>query len=158
MSTTSLRTWWANRAPREQTALTAAATVLGVALLWSVGVAPAWRSLQLAQRQTPVLQAQLASMRSLQAQANSLQALPPPSRATALQALQSVSKSTLGNQATVAAQGPHAIVTVQGASPQALAQWLAQVRSDARLTPDQAQWSRNAQGWNGTAQFPLPSP
>ncbi len=158
MNTSILRIWWAGRAPREQTALSAAAVLLGVALLWWVGIAPAWRSLQLAQRQAPVLQSQLAGMRSLQAEAQRLQALPPPSRAVALQALQGVSQSTLGSQATVAAQGPHAVVTVRGVSPQALAQWLAQVRSDARLTPDQAQWSRNAQGWNGTAQFPLPGP
>lgn len=158
MTATTLRTWWATRAPREQTALTAAAAVLGLALLWWVGIAPAWRSLQRAQVQNPLLQTQLATVRSLQAEARSLQALPPSSRAAALQALQSVSQNSLGSQATVAAQGPHAVVTVRGASPQALAQWLAQVRSDARLTPDQAQWSRNAKGWQGTAQFPLPSP
>jgi general secretion pathway protein M len=158
MNAAVLRTWWATRAPREQSALTVAGSVLALALLWWIGIAPAWRSLQRAQQQTPMLQAQLASMRSLQAEARGLQALPAPSRAAALQALHSVSQSTLGGLATIAAQGPHAIVTVRNASPQALAQWLAQVRSDARLTPDQVQWNRTPQGWQGTAQFPLPGP
>ncbi|MDZ7938233.1 MAG: type II secretion system protein GspM [Rhodoferax sp.] len=157
MNFTSLNSWWAVRAPREQTLLLASASLIGLALLWWLGVAPAWRTLQRAQQLGPVLQAQLATMQSLQAEARSLKAQPPHSRAVALQALESVSKRNLGNRANVAAQGPHAVVTLQGVNPEALAQWLAQVRSDARLTPEQAQWSRNAQGWQGSVQFALPT-
>lgn len=157
MTSHAVHAWWATRAPREKNMLRACAGIVALALLWTLGLAPARRSLQQAQQQGPVLQAQRAAMASLQTEARTLQALPTHSRAVALQALQSVSTRQLGAQVTVTAQGPHAVVSFQGASPEALAQWLGQVRADARLTPDQVQWRRSANGWQGSAQFALPA-
>ena len=69
-----------------------AKALIGLALLWWLGVAPALRGLRQWETQAPRLEAQLQTMRSLQTEAQSLQAQPPLSTAAAQQALQ----STLG--------------------------------------------------------------
>lgn len=152
----SMRHWWSQRAPREQRMLGIALALVGVALLWWLGVAPALRSLRQWETQAPRLEAQLQTMRGLQAEAQSLQAQPPLSTAAAQQALQST-LGALGTSGSVVVQGTLATVTLRGASPQALAQWLARARTEARLAPSQANLSRDAKGgWNGTLQLPLP--
>src|SRR5574343_124498 len=45
-----LRTRWTALAPRERVALRAAGTALALLLVWTVGVQPAWRTLQEATR------------------------------------------------------------------------------------------------------------
>lgn len=151
-----LRQWWSQRAPREQRMLSVALALVGVALLWWLGVAPALRSLHQWEAQAPQLQAQLQTMRSLQTEAQGLQAQPVLSTAAAQQALQSTLGALDGSGGLVV-QGTLATVTLRGTSPQALAQWLARVRTEARLAPSQATLSRDAKGgWNGTLQLPLP--
>ena len=39
----------------------------------------------------------------------------------------------------------------------ALAQWLAQLRTAARVVPTQAQLRRGAEGWDGTVVLALPA-
>ena len=136
--------------------LSVAMALVGLALLWWLGVAPALRSLRQWEAQAPRLEAQLQTMRGLQAEAQSLQAQPPLSTTAAQQALQST-LGALGSTGSLVVQGTLATVTLRGASPQALAQWLARARTEARLTPSQANLSRDAKGgWNGTLQLPLP--
>lgn len=154
--TPALRHWWGQRAPREQRMLGVAFALIGVALLWWLGVAPALRGLRQWETQAPRLEAQLQTMRSLQTEAQSLQAQPALSTAAAQQALQST-LGALGSSGSLVVQGTLATVTLRGASPQALAQWLARARTEARLAPSQATLSRDAKGgWNGTLQLPLP--
>ncbi len=151
----SLRHWWGQRAPREQRMLGVAMGLVGLLLLWWLGVAPALRSLRQWETQAPRLEAQLQTMRGLQAEAQSLQAQPPLSTA-AQQALQNT-LGALGTSGNLVVQGTLATVTLRGASPQALAQWLARARTEARLAPSQANLGRDAKGdWNGTLQLPLP--
>jgi general secretion pathway protein M len=152
----ALRRWWGQRAPREQRMLSVALALVGAALLWWLGMAPALRSLRQWEAQASQLQAQLQTMRGLQAEAQSLQAQPPLSTGAAQQALQST-LGALGTSGSLVVQGTLATVTLRGTSPQALAQWLARARTEARLAPSQATLSRDTKGdWNGTLQLPLP--
>lgn len=139
--------------PREQRAVYVAAWVVGLGLLWWVGMAPALRTLQ----QAPAKQAQLdQTLSQMQNQAASAEVLrqqnatPPPGRDAALRALEDANRA-LGASAQMALQGDRATVTLRGTPPRALAQWLNQVRVNARLLPVQAQMQRsgNPDGWNG---------
>lgn len=153
---TALRHWWTQRAPREQRMLGIALALVAVALLWWLGVAPALRSLRQWETQSLQLQTQLQTMRGLQAEAQGLQAQPPLSTAAAQQALQGT-LGALESSGGLVVQGTLATVTLRGTSPQALAQWLARVRTEARLAPSQASLSRDTKGgWSGTLQLPLP--
>ncbi|MGI9216345.1 MAG: type II secretion system protein GspM [Hydrogenophaga sp.] len=143
---------WARLAPRERLAVGAAATVVGLALLWWLGVAPALTTLRAAPAQHQQLDAQLAQMRQMAATAQSLrgqnQALAP---ASARSALEQATSTTLAGTAQLQVQGDRATVTLRGTPPDALAQWLAQVRINARVVPVQADLQRSAApaGWSG---------
>ncbi|WP_294769080.1 type II secretion system protein GspM [uncultured Rhodoferax sp.] len=153
---TALHRWWTQRAPREQRMLGIALALVAVALLWWQGLAPALRSLRQWEAQAPQLEAQLQAMRSLQAEAQGLQAQPPLSTTAAQQALQGT-LSALEGSGSLVVQDTLATVTLRGTRPQALAQWLARVRTEARLAPSQASLGRDAKGgWSGTLQLPLP--
>lgn len=139
--------------PREQRAVTIAAWVVGLGLLWWVGIAPAIQTL----KQAPVKHAQLdkalSQMQHFAASAEVLRtqnATPPPGREAASRALEDATR-TLGASAQLALQGDRATVTLRNAPPRAVAQWLNQVRINARLLPVQAQLQRGGspQGWSG---------
>jgi general secretion pathway protein M len=55
----AVSTAWAARQPRERLMVGLAAAVLGLFLLWSVAIAPAWRSLRTAPARLEQLEAQL---------------------------------------------------------------------------------------------------
>ena len=59
--------------------------------------------------------------------------------------------SQLGGTAQVSVQGDRASVNFRGTAPEALSQWLNQMRVNARLLPVQAQLERQANpvGWSG---------
>jgi type II secretory pathway component PulM len=59
--------------------------------------------------------------------------------------------SQLGGSAQVSVQGDRASVNFRGTTPEALSQWLNQMRVNARLLPVQAQLERQANpaGWSG---------
>ncbi len=65
----SLRPTWARLAPRERLAVLLAAAVVGLALLWGLGVAPALATLRQAPEQHRQLDAQLDAMRRMAAAA-----------------------------------------------------------------------------------------
>lgn len=141
-------------APRERRAALAAAALLGLALLWWLALAPALSTLRAAPERHARLDVQLSQMSSMAAAAAALRAQPPApalGRDAVLQALEQAS-AALGASAQLSVLGERASVTLTNASPQALAEWLLQVRVNARLLPLQAQLSRSGEppAWSGT--------
>lgn len=146
--------WLAGLSPRERRGVLIAATVLGLGLLWWLAVAPAWQTLRGAPARHAALNAQLARMQQLAQQAEALQAqssAAAPRRDEALRALEAAT-AALGGQAQVNVIGDRATLTLRQVDPAALAQWLQQVRNNARLLPVESQLTRDAAsgGWTGT--------
>jgi len=151
---------WNQLAPREKSLLGAALAVIALALVWQLMLAPSLRTLRAATAQGLALDAQLQHMQSLQAQAKALQKQAPLAYDDALRALNQATKQTLGNTAQVSAVAERANVTLQAARADALAQWLAQARVNARSTPLEARLTRMATPagvtWSGTLVMTLP--
>jgi len=155
----ALRTRWAAMAPRERALSATAAVVVGFALLWWVGVAPALQTLRGAGTQHAALDAQLQRMRGLQAQAQALQAQPRQGHDDALRALEQTIRQRLGIAARYSIAGERVNVTLAAVPPDTLAQWLTQARVNARALPAEARLVRNAAGqWDGTLVMTLPAP
>lgn len=125
---------WNTLAPRERYGVTAAVAVIAVALLWWVGISPALAKLRAAREAAPQVQAQLQLMRALASEAASLKAQRSLSYEESLRALES-SVKTLGAGASLSVSNERASVSLRAVSGDALAQWLAQVRANARLVP-----------------------
>lgn len=148
------------RSGREKTALLVAALLLGVALLWWLLLAPAlhtWRSAESVRSQ---LDGQLQKMHALQAQAQALQAEPALAPEQAQLALEASVKQQFGAAAELSISGQRATLKLKGVSPEALAQGLAQTRSDAHAVPSEARLNRSAAAstsWDGTMVLNLPS-
>lgn len=143
----------AGLSPREQRALQLAAWVVGLGLLWWVGLAPALDTLRQASARHASLDTALAQMQAQAASAEVLRAqnaTPPPSREAALRALQDAT-GQLGSGAQLSLQGDRATVAMREIAPAPLAQWLQQVRVNARVLPVQVQLQRgaNAATWSG---------
>jgi general secretion pathway protein M len=148
--------WLAGLAPRERLALKLMVGVLALASAWSLGVAPAWRTL----RDSPARQAELdrqwRTMRALAAQAQTLQARQAslPKTADQLRALASANQRHLGLTGTPQTQSGQATVVLQAVPAAALAAWLEDVRINAHLVPNEVQLNRaSAAGpatWSGT--------
>lgn len=152
----ALQARWQQLAVREQRALQLTAWVLGLALLWWVGLAPALRTLRQVEQRVPVLQAQAQQMRAMQAQARALQALPRLAPDEARRALEASLKQNLGSSALLSWQGERASVTLKAAPAEALALWLVQARSNARAVPVQVRLQRQAGAtWDGTITLSL---
>lgn len=138
------QTRWAQLAPPEKNLLRLAlALLLGLAL-WQLALAPALRTLRSADVQARTLDAQLQHLQALQSQASVLQKQPPLGYDDALRALTIATKQTLGATAQLNVAGERVSVTLQGASADALAQWLAQARLNARAVPVEARLTRVA--------------
>lgn len=140
--------------PRERKAVLIALWIVGLGLLWWLAIAPALTSLREAPARHARLDAQLGHMQRMAAMANGLRAesaAQPPGRDEVLRALEAATAS-LGATAQLSVLGDRATVTLRGTPPAALAQWLAQVRINARLLPLETQLKRDAAtaGWNGT--------
>ena len=155
---------WQQLAARERLLISLAAAVLLLGGLWWLLLAPAIHTLRSAPELHNRLDVQLAHMQRLQAQAQQLQQLPQLPPADAQRALQESLTQQLGNSAQYSGGAGQANIQLKGASPQALAQWLAQARSQAQAVPQQVQLSRaDATGnaparWNGSLLLTLPSP
>lgn len=138
--------------PREQRLVRIAAWVVGLGLLWWVGLAPAVDTLRQSKARHAKLDKELAQVQAQAAAADVLRsqnATPPPGRDAALRALEEATRA-LGTNASLAQQGDRATVTLKGVAPGALAQWLQQVRINARVLPVQAQIQRGDQAaWSG---------
>ncbi len=146
----ALRARWKTLAPREQSLVLAAGTVVAVALLWWVALAPALRTLREAPAQHAALDAQLQRMQALQSEALQLQAAPAAPAGDASQALRTSLTQRLGTQAQINILGDRATVTLKGAPADGVAEWLSQARSNARAVPVEARLARS------TAAAPQP--
>lgn len=158
MNTLALHAWWSQRPPREKALLRGGGVLLGMALVWSVALAPALRTLRSYETQRAAQEAQLQTMLGLQAQAQAAQALPRLTPATAAQALQTSVTQAFGTHAELTLAGGTATVTLRGVDAAALAQWLANARVNARAAPVQARLTHAANGWSGSLQMALPQP
>ena len=147
---------WNELASRERAWIMAAGVALGVFLLWSLAIGPAWRTTQAAPAQIDQLGHQLQTMQRLAAEVTELRNSAPVSAAQASAALQSATER-LGSRAQMVLQGDRATVTVKGLSGDDLRAWLAEVRSTARGRPLQVQLARDAQGYSGSVVLDLES-
>ncbi len=155
---------WNALAVRERRAVRIAAALVLTALLWWLLLAPALQTLRSARVQQPQLEAQLLRMRALQQQARELQAAPKIDYDQALRAVEAATKQRFGNNAQFGVLGDRATVTLRGASADALAAWLAQVRIDARALPSEVRLVRSPvasiptnPGWDGSVVLALPA-
>ena len=154
---------WRALDPREQTLVRSAALLLGLALVWWVLLAPALRTLRQADMQQRSLEGQWQKMQSLQAQAQALQSQPRIGHDEALRALEASVKQGLGASAQLNVVGDRATVTLRNVPADALAEWLAQARVNARALPGEARLVRNTANpdspaaWDGTLVLSLPA-
>lgn len=145
-----LQTRWKGLARREQHMLLAALAALLAALLWWVGLAPALATLGAADAEHRGLDAQIQQMRSLQAEARTLQAQPKLALDDARHLLDASVKQLLGPGAQLAMVGEQVKLTFKGVASEALAQWLAQARLNARAVPVEAHLMHTDAGtWDG---------
>lgn len=141
---TALQARWQAMAKREQNLVLAAGGLVAVALLWWVALAPALATLRAAPARHAALDTQLQRMQSLQTEAQQLQSAPRSTPGDAVGALRSALTQRLGTAAQLNVVGDRATVTLKGAPADALAQWLAQARSNARATPLEARLARSS--------------
>lgn len=155
-----LQARWAEMPAREKKLVTLAAGLVLAAVLWQLLLAPALTTVRQADAQARVLDAELQHMKTLQAQAQSLQNQPALDPAQALRALEQATRQVLGATTPLQVSGERATVTLQGASADAVAQWLAQARLNARSVPLEARLTRAANGggsrWSGAIVMSLP--
>ena len=152
-----LQARWAGLAPREQGLVAGATALVALALLWWIALAPAFATLRSAAAQHRTLDAQLQHVQRLQAQAKAMQAQPRQGHDEAMRQLEQAIKQQLGVSARYSIAGERVTVTVLTTPAPALAQWLTQVRSNARALPGEAMLTRNAAGgWDGSLVLTLP--
>jgi general secretion pathway protein M len=159
---------WQRLDARERRLVLLATAVVGLALLWWVGLAPALRTLREADGQRTALQAQQQQMQQLKLQADALKALPRMTQEEALRALEAAVQQRLGASAKLSVVGDRANLVLKDAPATGLAQWLTDARVNARAVPVEARLARSdgaapaapgaAVHWNGTLSVSLPSP
>lgn len=146
---------WAGLASRERTMVGMALALIFVALLWWVAIAPALAKLSQARSAAPALEAQLQLMRAQASEATSLKAQRSLNYDESLRSLESSIK-TLGAGATLSVSDSRASITLRAVNADALAQWLAQVRANARLVPSDLRLKKAAA--NASANSPAKTP
>ncbi|ODS66282.1 MAG: general secretion pathway protein GspM [Acidovorax sp. SCN 65-108] len=152
----ALRARWQALAPREQTLVLAAGGLVAFALLWWLAMAPALSTLRTAPARHAELDSQLQRMQGLRAEAQQLQSAPRNTRGDSVGALRTALTQRLGNTAQLNVVGDRATVTLKGAPADALAQWLAQARSNARAAPVEARLTRSAAPAGSAPNAPAP--
>ena len=157
-----LQTRWSAASPRERRLTASAAILVGLALVWWLLVAPPLRTLTHWQADQGKLEVQWQKMQDLRAEAAALQALPRINRDDALRALESAVKQHFGASAQLSVLGDSATVSLRNTPANALAEWLPQVRVNARAIPSEARLQRsntNPAGqavWSGSIVMRLP--
>jgi general secretion pathway protein M len=127
---------------------------VGFALLWTLGVQPAWRTLRDTPAQIDAVELQLQRMQQLAAESRELRALPSVPAAQAEASLRAAT-DRLGPSAKLVLQGERATLTINGISGNALTGWLGDVRSAARARPVEATLSRGSTGYSGSIVLQL---
>ena len=153
----TLQARWAALGAREQRALVLATAVLGAALVWSVALAPALRTLKSAAAHSAQLEASAERMQALQARAKLLQAQPVAAAQDTLRALQTAA-TALGQSASLQVVGEQATLTLKQVSAASLAPWLAPATGSG---PTEAHLQRDSASteplWSGSLVFRLPA-
>jgi len=153
-----LQARWATLAPRERALAGGAAALVAIALVWWIALGPAITTLREADTQQRALDAQLAHMQRLRADAKAMQALPRQNPDEAMRQLEAAIRQQLGVSARYTIAGDRVSITLTNTPAAALAQWLAQVRTNARAIPGEARLTRNAAGgWDGSVVLTLPA-
>ena len=156
-----LRARWAGLPGREKNLFRLAALVLVAVVLWHFSLAPGLATLRTADAQARTLDAQMQQMQAMQAQAQAIEKQPALSFDEAMRALATATKQTLGTTAQLTTAGDRASITLKDASPDALAQWLAQARVNARSHLVEARLVRGAAPtgpvWSGVLVMGLPA-
>jgi len=148
INTRELRQRWAKMTPRERTLVAVAGGALGVLLLWYVGLYSAWSTWRKVPAEARALESDWLQMQRLANEARDLKAQPPVNAAQAAEALKSAT-DRLGAHGKLSQLGDRATLSVNGASPEQLRTWLAEVRSGARARPVDLQVNRAEGGLSG---------
>lgn len=127
--------WWGKLAARERRLVVVAAWMVAGLLMWWVALGPALATLKAADQQHQTLDAQLQNMLVLKAEAASLQSQVRAGGEDARRALESSVKQRFGAAATLQLAGERATVSLKGVSGGAVANWLVELRANARLLP-----------------------
>jgi general secretion pathway protein M len=157
-------TVWSQRSERERGMLLTAAVLMAAALLWSVALGPALRTLATADKTRAALEGQLQAMLDMQTQAQSLQSQPRLANAAVTQMLMAAVEPTFGKNARLVIANNQATLTVNAVTAQALGQWLTLARVNAQSKPTVVQLGKSASPdnadilWSGTLQMALPTP
>lgn len=143
-----LALWWRGRVRRERQALILLVATLGLFLVWTVLVQPAWRTTRDAPGELDRLDAEWQQMQRTAAESQGLRTTAPVPAAQAALALKSATER-LGSRARLSQRGDRATLTLTGVGPDALRAWLTEARSGARARPVEAQLQRAAEGYSG---------
>ncbi len=145
---------WAGLAPRERYALGAALAIIGIFLVWSLLIQPAWRTVREAPATLDRLDAQLQELQSLATEVRELRAAAPVSAAQSAEAL-TAATTRLGEAGKIAVRGERAVLSLTNTSSEALRAWLVEARSAARARPLELQLQRSPQGYSGSVTVSL---
>lgn len=140
---------WRALARRERTAVTVAASIAALALVWLLGVQPAWRTWREAPARIEALDSQLQIMQALATEAGSLRTAAPVGQSQARAALEAAT-TRLGTVGRLNIQGERATLTLTGVDAPMLREWLEAARSAARARPVEAQLTRSGDTYTGT--------
>jgi general secretion pathway protein M len=146
----ALTSRWAGLASRERVLVGSAMSLITMAILWWVGISPALSKLKQARQAAPALDAQLQIMRAQAQEASTLKAQRRLSYDESLRSLEA-SLKTLGSGAVLAVSESRASITLKAASGDAISQWLAQARANARLVPTELRLQKTAAVASSTA-------
>lgn len=156
-----LQARWSGLPGREKNGIRLATLLVLSVLLWQFSVAPGLAMLRTADAQAKALGAQMQAMQTMQLQAQAVQKQPALGFDEAVRALTAATKQALGASAQLVLAGERASITVKDASPDALAEWLAQARLNARSALIEARLVRASTPagpvWNGVLVMGLPA-
>lgn len=156
-----LRKLWQQRPVRERRLMLAGSVLVLAIGVWQVVLGPAWSVWRSAPERQRQLDAEMRQMLDLQAEARQLHAAPPLARDKAIMELRASAQQLLGPGVELQEQNNLLRVTIQAASAEALAQWLAQARSQSQARTVQADLQRQEAGssevlWRGQIQMRMP--
>ena len=146
------RAWrqrWQALGARERRAVGLAVLVLAAFVLWTAGVRPAWRVITEAPARIDTREAALQQMQRLAGEARELRELAPIPREQAVDAVKAATER-LADKARLTIQGDRLSVNFTGIGPQALQQWLQEVRAQAQARPVQATLNRSGGSLSGS--------
>jgi general secretion pathway protein M len=146
---------WQALSQRERRIALTLIWAVALVLLWFVAVAPALRSVRTAPARLDELDAQLQQMQRLATETAALRALPPVGGLQSQSALKAATDA-LGPAARLTLGGDRATISFTNATGTQVRDWLAEVRSAARVRPIEANLTRGPQGYSGSVIVQMP--